>query len=122
MTCCQATVSSRSVHCDSLSLLTLGFPAACRPTPPPLLQTIVNKGQSLSTHTFGCRLVQRVLQFCSIPELRERVVSGEGGEGLETGFGGMTSAHPAVGLLRLGQQGQGNQGRGWQQGLLRLGR
>lgn len=30
--------------------------------PPPhvalLLQTIVNKGQALSTHTFGCRLVQ----------------------------------------------------------------
>jgi hypothetical protein len=46
--------------------------------PRPLsMQIIVNKGQSLSTHTFGCRLVQRVLEYCSIPELRERVVTGE---------------------------------------------
>lgn len=52
------------------------YPTALPPHP---LQTIVNKGQSLSTHTFGCRLVQRVLEFCSIPELRGRVIAGEGG-------------------------------------------
>ncbi|KAI7838204.1 hypothetical protein COHA_007998 [Chlorella ohadii] len=40
-----------------------------------MIETIVNKGQTLSTHTFGCRLVQRVLEFCSIEELKERVIS-----------------------------------------------
>eukprot|EP00887_Chlorella_sp_A99_P008204 scaffold12.g8204.t1 len=33
---------------------------------------IVAKCGSLSTHTFGCRLVQRVLQHCTIAELTER--------------------------------------------------
>ncbi|PRW20331.1 pumilio-like protein isoform A [Chlorella sorokiniana] len=40
-----------------------------------MIETIVNKGQTLSTHTFGCRLVQRVLEFCSIEELKERVIA-----------------------------------------------
>ncbi|EFN51026.1 hypothetical protein CHLNCDRAFT_28462 [Chlorella variabilis] len=40
-----------------------------------MIEIIVNKGQALSTHTFGCRLVQRVLEFCSIAELREKVIS-----------------------------------------------
>ncbi|PSC74804.1 hypothetical protein C2E20_2398 [Micractinium conductrix] len=41
----------------------------------PMIEAIVAKVQPLSTHTFGCRLVQRVLEHCSIPELRERVIA-----------------------------------------------
>ncbi|KAL4431371.1 hypothetical protein ABPG75_006627 [Micractinium tetrahymenae] len=48
-----------------------------------MIETIVNKGQSLSGHTFGCRLVQRVLEFCSIPELRGRVITDVLGNALQ---------------------------------------
>ncbi|KAI3424416.1 hypothetical protein D9Q98_009968 [Chlorella vulgaris] len=40
-----------------------------------MIETIVSKGHSLSTHTFGCRLVQRVLEHCSCADLRDRVVA-----------------------------------------------
>lgn len=39
--------------------------------PPPPLQSIVAKTQQLSCHTFGCRLVQRVLEHCTIAQLKE---------------------------------------------------
>ena len=40
------------------------------------MQIIAAKVHSLSTHTLGCRLVQRVLEHCSIAEIREQVVAG----------------------------------------------
>lgn len=59
----------------------------CLPTLLRLLQAIVVKVGSLSTHTFGCRLVQRVLQHCSIAELKEVRDGGGEEEGGGAGHG-----------------------------------
>lgn len=61
------------LRCSSLSTHPwLRCRCACLPA---CLQSIVAKSTQLSCHAFGCRLVQRVLEHCTITQLKERAIS-----------------------------------------------
>ena len=61
------------------------------------VQSIVAKTQQLSCHTFGCRLVQRVLEHCTVDVLRE---VGRPWQGSSGGRGGADQCNFTC-LLRL---------------------